>query len=527
MTRQIRLLTKVSFLGLFGWNEFRFTKDRKKKTKYCLMGLLWLLVIVMMVAYVCAASYGLVFMGLGRFVPAVLVMSVSLVVFFFTLFKAGPVLFERRTYEKQISLPITIRAIIISRFFSMYLTNMLLGMLVMLPGMAVYGIMERPGLIFYVYGIVAILFLPLLPLTAASILGALITGISSRWRRKNLVSILLSLILVCGILMGSFRMGGMQEDQLAAMVQELALVLENQIMAAWPPAIWVMEAMAYGRTDMLLLFLGVSAGVFVVFLEVLRHFYSNICSLLSSHETKGNYRMRQLEVKSVRRSMLERELRHYFSSTVYVTNTVMGELLMVILAVAVLVMGSGSVEKMMGIPGIVERALPLLLGFLAVMMPMTSCSISMEGKQWWMMQTLPITKRDLVWGKTGACLLVAFPFYLVSEVLLLAALKPDFINGLCLVAVPAVYIVFGARAGLAINERLPIFDWDNEVRVVKQSASTMVSLLVGAVAALVPLGVLVALPELPAHIVYAVVVCVLGAGIWIMEAGGKKAVSDI
>ena len=527
MTRQIRLLTKLSLYGMFGFNEFRHTRDGKKKLRFCLMGALWVLLILMLAGYVGLTSYGLTSIGMGDFVPAVLGMLVSLVTFFFTMTKAGPMLFDQKSYEKQVALPVEAKSIIVSRFLSMYLTDMMLGLVVMLPGMAVYGVAERPGLTFYLYGFFVILFLPLLPLTAASILGALITGISSRWRRKNLVSILLSLILVCVILMGSFRMGGMQEDQLAAMVQELALVLENQIMAAWPPAIWVMEAMAYERTDMLLLFLGVSAGVFVVFLEVLRHFYSNICSLLSSHETKGNYRMRQLEVKSVRRSMLERELRHYFSSTVYVTNTVMGELLMVILAVAVLVMGSGSVEKMMGIPGIVERALPLLLGFLAVMMPMTSCSISMEGKQWWMMQTLPITKRDLVWGKTGACLLVAFPFYLVSEVLLLAALKPDFINGLCLVAVPAVYIVFGARAGLAINERLPIFEWDNEVRVVKQSASTMVSLLAGAVAALVPLGVLVAMPELPAHIVYAVVVCVLAAGIWIMEAGGKKAVSDI
>ena len=46
MMRQIRLLTKVSMQGMFGLNEFRYTKDRSKKVRYCLMGLLWLLLLV-------------------------------------------------------------------------------------------------------------------------------------------------------------------------------------------------------------------------------------------------------------------------------------------------------------------------------------------------------------------------------------------------------------------------------------------------------------------------------------------------
>ena len=34
MTRQIRLLTKLSLYGMFGFNEFRHTKDKKKKLGY-------------------------------------------------------------------------------------------------------------------------------------------------------------------------------------------------------------------------------------------------------------------------------------------------------------------------------------------------------------------------------------------------------------------------------------------------------------------------------------------------------------
>ena len=96
MTRQIRLLTKLSLYGMFGFNEFRHTKDGKKKLRFCLMGVLWALLILMLAGYVGLTSYGFVVIGMGYFVPAVLGTLVSLVTFFFTVMKAGPVLFDQR-----------------------------------------------------------------------------------------------------------------------------------------------------------------------------------------------------------------------------------------------------------------------------------------------------------------------------------------------------------------------------------------------------------------------------------------------
>lgn len=509
MMRQIRLLTKISLYGMFGLNELRFTRDTRKRVKACLLGLLWAMVIVMLAGYVGLASFGLTAMGMGRYVPGVLGMAVSLLVFFFTIFKAGPVLFDRKAYEKQIALPVTVRAVIVSRFLSMYITDMLLGFLVMLPGMAVYGVMEGPGVSFWITGILAGIFLPLLPMTAASVLGALIAGIASRWRRKNLVSILLTLVFITVIMVGSLSMGGMEESELNAMVAQLGAALEGQIRSLYPPAMWVCDAMVSGEMGKLLLFVGVSLGSFVIFLEILQRFYVNICGLLSAREARGNYRMKSLQEKSLLGTMVERELRHYFSSTVYVTNTLAGELLMVILAAAVLFVDSQTIEQAIGIPGVAERALPVLLGCLPMMMPMTACSLSLEGKQWWMLQTLPVTRRDIIRSKMAANLLVALPFYLISEVLVLLALRPGWADALCLLAVPAVYIVFGARVGIAVNERLPLMEWESEVRVVKQSASSMVSMLVVMAAGIVPVVVLVAMPGVSGYIVYGVLVALM------------------
>lgn len=521
MIRQISLLTKLSFYGMFGFNEFRHTKDGKKKLRFCLMGALWVLLILMLAGYVGLASYGFIAVGMGYFVPAVLGMLVSLVTFIFTIVKAGPVLFDQRAYEKQVALPVEAKSIIASRFLTMYITDMLLGIVVMLPGMAVYGMLERPGAAFYLYGILATIFLPMLPLTAASIVGALIAGIAGRWRRKNLVSILLTMIFLCVVLVGSMGLGGMDESQLGAMMEDLALQLERQIGRIYPPAIWISKAMVSGKAAWLLLFLGVSMGCFLVFLEILGRFYGRVCGMLSAREARGNFQMERLQAKSVMRSLVEREWRRYFASSVYVVNTLTGELMMVLLAVGVALAGRDTVDRLLGLPGAVDRTLPVLLGAMPVMMPLTACSLSMEGKSWWMTQTLPVSRRDLIWGKVNLQLIVALPFYLVSEVVLIVAMRPDLTEAICLLVVPAVYILFGARAGIAVNEKFPVFNWDSEARVVKQGASAFLMVVIGLLAAAVPIVALLVLEEMSV-LVYGATAGVLLLLTWLMDLRGNR-----
>lgn len=530
MGRQIRLLTEISLRNLFGFNEFRYTKDKKKKSRYLLLGVLWIMLLSMLVFYVCAACCGLIFMGAGELAAALLAVCVSVIIFFFTMIKAGPVLFDNRAFERQIALPVEVRAIIASRFLSMYFTDLLMAMLVMLPGMAVYGLMEKPGITFYIYGLSGSLFLPFLPLTAASAAGALITGIGSRWKTrsgKNLVMILLTMLLVCGILVGSFGvsngMSRMEKRDLEEKLLQLLPTLRAGIQRIYPPALWLSEAMTEGKLSRLLLFAAVPLGIFAVFLEILSHFYRKICSLLSESgsRTHTGYSARAMKAKSPLRSMTERELRRYFSSVVYVTNTMVGELMMVILAAGTGIMGKEAVDGFLGMEGIAERALPILLGMMPAMMPLTACSISMEGKQWWMMQTFPVPEKLLMRSKLLANILVVFPFYLVSELLLLLMLKPDAGGTVSLLTVPAAYIVFSAGAGLWINRRFPVFDWENEIRVVKQSTSVFLAVITGMISGALPLAVLLAAPGIPAGAVYAVTVGLLAGVTLVLQVHDK------
>ena len=109
----------------------------------------------------------------------------------------------------------------------------------------------------------------------------------------------------------------------------------------------------------------------------------------------------------------------------------------------------------------------------------------MEGKQWWILQSLPVRGKEIWDGKILLNLTVALPCWATAVILSFLALHPSPAEGFWIAV-----ILFTSVLGIAVNLAMPIFDWESDVRVVKQSASTMVTMLIGMVSASVPALVL-------------------------------------
>ena len=186
MIKQVLTLSKVQLKSLFGINEVLHTKDKKKKQNFALLSVAYVLVILMAISYVGGLAYGYHYLGLGDIVPMYLYTILSILMLVLSFFKAGSVLFSMKSYDIMVSLPVTKSAILISRFVTMYVTNLLFSLIVMMPGLAVHIWFTKPGIFFYIISLFAVLFAPLLPLTISSLLGALIKAISSRMKKKAL-----------------------------------------------------------------------------------------------------------------------------------------------------------------------------------------------------------------------------------------------------------------------------------------------------------------------------------------------------
>ena len=140
----------------------------------------------------------------------------------------------------------------------------------------------------------------------------------------------------------------------------------------------------------------------------------------------------------------------------------------------------------------------------------TTCvSVSLEGKQWWIMSSLPLSTENILSAKIIMNLILVLPFYLVSEVLLILALHPGLPELVWLALIPAVSVIFSSVFGLAVNLRFPVFTWESEVSVVKQSASSLVGGLGGVLPVILSVFVVAAAQAGSPHMIKAACCIVL------------------
>lgn len=474
MLRQSKLIAALELKNLFGLNTLRHTKDKSVKNRAILLSIAWALVILMVAGYVGGLAYGLVILGLESILGAYLVTIASIITLAFGMFKAGDMIFHRSGYEILSSLPLKQEAIVIGRFARMYVEDFLMALMALLPGFVVYAILVRPAWYIYLMWLIAASLIPLLPLSLATLLGVVISGISSRMKNKSLSQVILSFAIVIGTLWGATALGMHAETLTPEMLADLAKTVAQLIGRTYPPALWLGNAMHAGSIGSLTLCAVVYLAAFAAVMLLAARYFHTICRRLSVTTAKHDYRMEHQKQSSAFKSLWLRELKRYFASGTYVTNTIMGPIMGTAMAAAYLIAGQESVNNLLGVELDLGRWLPFFVGGSFAMMPATAVSLSMEGKNWWITKTLPLPTKTVLDAKLLMNLSLMLPFYIVSEVLMVLALKPDVMELIWMLVIPALLIVFACVFGITANLMLPSFNWDNEVAVVKQSAAAMV-----------------------------------------------------
>ncbi len=484
MLTQIKILTKLELCNLYGLNVLRFSKDKKMKRKAIGLLAVWLLVLAVLACYVGGLSYGLIYLGLEETVPAYLITVSGVLIFFFGILKAGGAIFRKEGYDILCALPLPAGAAALSRLFKMYVEDLLMTLAVLLPGIVVYAWNIRPDAGFYLAGAIGVWSIPLIPMAASVFIGTLITGISSRMRHKSLIGAGLSILAALGIMYGSSRLAATGGDIDPEMLKNMSVFIMALLKRLYPPAVWLGTAIVRGdllgavacACLSLAVFAAVAAGVACFFRKISQSLYGNFA--------KHNYKMGELKENSLLSSLCKREFRRYFSSSIYVTNTIIGPIMGCILSGALLFTGTDTLKELLPLPIDMEGMIPFVTAGVFCMMTTTATSISMEGKNWWILKSLPLSAKNILDGKILMNLLLILPFYALSELLLIFALKPGAGELLWLILIPAEIILFSCVYGITVNLHFPVLEWESEVRVVKQSASAMIGGMGGFILAL-------------------------------------------
>lgn len=514
--RAIVLLLKLDFRRLGGWNEFAHSRDPKVRRRWLGLALLWFLLVGIVLFYLVMMAMGMAVFGLMDLLPGCLYTGATLAVLLFEMLRAGNFLFQPGFFEQTAPLPLPLAALPVSRLVELYLCDLALCALLLGPGLILYPIADHSvGL---GYGAAALWGLLLAPMPAgalACLLGALTAFVVRRIRHKNLVAGLLLVAFTVGVLVWSLSLSALPAN---VSEEELLSGLRPALQAAaraYPPAAWFGQALAGGTGSAwaLLKLTLLSLGAAGLAGSVVTMYYPRLCTALNAPAGRRR-NAREAGVHTPLTALYVREARRYFSCSVWFANTVIGYLLMAALPLLLLLGGDRVVQALELTPETAGRFLPVILGLMATLMPVTSSSISLEGAQWSLIRTLPVRPRDLLLAKILLNLTIALPCWCVAIVGGILALHPGGTDLLWLVLVPALYCVFGAVAALRINLAFPQLHWKSETQAVKQSAAALLSMLAGFAAAGLPALCLLFAPKDWVYTVLSLLLAILTLLLW-------------
>ncbi len=473
MKKMLRLLNVQ--LWIIMADMLSIGKSKNKKPKLLYVGILLFMLLMSGISFIYSFGIGMVLKSFNslEILPGMYMAITCIIVFMTTVFKVKGVIFGFRDYDMVMSLPVSTGAIVACRLIILYALNLLAVIIMMGPMLIVYAILAKPEAMYYIISIISLFFVPLFPIVIASVFGTIIAYVASRFRRSNLISMIFTLGFVVLILILSFSFSESGEK-----IVNIGNTLLDQTKQLYPLSVMYMEAIVHSDLASLILFVGVSLGGFILYTLVVRLIFKRINTSLMTGSYSRNYRLGELKTASPFKALYLKEIKRYLSSTLYVTNTAIGVIMLTIGAVAIIFVDIDKIIPPTGGINIIASVVPLGILFCIMLTCTTMASISLEGKNLWIIKSMPLSPKMVYLSKVAVNLTILSPA-MIDVIIIGIVLKLGFLDTLLLVAISIASAVFISIYGLLINLLFPNFDWTTEVIVVKQSAATLITIFSG------------------------------------------------
>ena len=139
-----------------------------------------------------------------------------------------------------------------------------------------------------------------------------------------------------------------------------------------------------------------------------------------------------------------------------------------------------------------------------------SASLSLEGKNRWIMCSVPVRAIDIFNSKIAVNLTVICPFALISAALMGFKMGISLKQAILLFIVPTVYSCFISVLGMYMNVKFPKYDWTSEYYAIKGGAvSVLATMGAGMLSSLIPLFACIAFQDISSLIMVAASILLL------------------
>lgn len=494
----------------------------------------YILLFVFVFLSMAAMFMGLSFMLSDQLIPQGLgwlyfaMMGLTSIVFgvFGSVFTTHTILYKAKDNETLLSMPIPPSKILFTRMLIVFAFSFLLVMLAWVPAMLRYAAMGANSGVSVLLQIILLFMLAAFVTVLNCVLGWLVALLSRRIRNKTAATVILSLVFLGAYYFFYFKIREIL-NYILGNVDKFESAFRGW---GWPLSQLGMGAV--GSVPAAGIFSAIVLALFAIAYAVLS---ATLIKILTASQAgkKTVYREKRMEQSGADRALLFKEFKRFTGSATYMLNSGLGVLISIAVSVFIIIKAGAVREQVTGLLANIglENALPLLviavIALSGSMVIYTAPSVSLEGKNIWILQSMPVSAGKVLSSKVNMQMLLSF----VPSMLLLAAAAVVFRMSILDTLAAAVFIysidLFSAEFGLAMNLLKPNLAWTNEAVPIKQGAPVVFTMFLGWVLAALAFGVGFALslvmPVFAAIIILAapLIIAALFIRRWIVRKGAE------
>ena len=395
---------------------------------------------------------------------------------FGSVFNTYAGLYLSKDNDLLLSLPIPVSAILVSRLLSVYLMGLMYSLVVILPAVVVYWIMVPVTAGAVLGGLLLMLLISIFVLTLSCALGWVVAKISLKLKNKSFITVVVSLAFIAAYYFFYFK----AQTLIQELIANAAVYGEKIRGAAYP--LYLFGRVGTGDGIAMLAISAVVLVLFALMWVLLSRSFLKIATS-SGHTARKVYRETAAKQHSIPAALLGKELQRFAASPTYMLNCGLGLFLLPVSGVLLLFQGGKVISVLNEIFGENPGCTPLLLCgavcLLCSMNQMTAPSVSLEGKNLWLLQSLPVTPWQVLRAKLALQLLLSSVPALLC-VLCMAFIYPFSLPELLMMAlIPVLYTLFSALLGLLLGLKMPNLNWTSEITPIKQSLSVLIAMFSG------------------------------------------------
>ena len=412
----------------------------------------------------------LVAAGAGWLYFALMGVLAILLGIFGSVFSTYTGLYLAKDNDLLLSMPIPTNAVMLARLLGVYLMGLMYSAVVIVPAVVVYLVTVPFSAAALIGCIVLLVLLSIFVLTLSCLLGWVVAKASLKLKNKSMVTVLIALVFIGLYYFVYFKAMNLIRDLIANIAVYGPAIREKAY------GLYLFGSVGEGNGLGIAVCTAVVAAVFILMWRLLGRTFLSLATATGASE-KIKYTARREKQRSASSALLRKEFGRLGSSANYMLNCALGTLLLPILGVVLLIKGPEIVNILSDVFGGATTVLVCTALCMSSSMNDTAApAVSLEGKNIWIPQSLPVEPWQPLQAKLRVQLILTMPLLLFASLCAVLVLKPPLPELLGLLLLPQALALFMALLALTLDLKRANLGWTNELAPIKQSFTVIIAI---------------------------------------------------